>query len=80
VRAPHLMLRMVIGNRVMIGTVNAASAHFQMAVDDLQRAGVLWGDHVAQLITDRHPYEDFAAALRQHSATEIKCVIEWASS
>jgi hypothetical protein len=34
---------------------------------------------VAQLITHRHPFSDFEAALRQHPPDEIKSVIEWAT-
>jgi len=51
-----------------------------MAVDDLEHAHLRWGGHVAKLITHRHPATDFAAALGQHSADEIKSVIEWAAA
>jgi len=63
-----------------VGSVNAARDHFQMAVDDLEHAHLRWGGHVAKLITHRHPATDFAAALGQHSADEIKSVIEWAAA
>lgn len=79
VRASHLMLRLVLGNQVMVGTINSAREHFQMAVDDLSQATATWGDHVAHVITHRHAYTDFAAALGQHSAVEIKCIIDWAA-
>jgi len=72
-----LIRRLVLGNQVMVGSVNAARDHFQMAVDDLSHALLLWGDHVDQLITDRHPYTDFDTSLHQHTADEIKAVIEW---
>jgi threonine dehydrogenase-like Zn-dependent dehydrogenase len=75
----ELIRRLVLGNQVMVGSVNAARDHFQMAVDDLAHAHLLWGDHVAQLITHRYPSADFATALRQHPADEIKAVIEWAT-
>ncbi len=32
-----------------------------------------------QLITNHHPYADFDTALHQHTADEIKAVIEWNS-
>jgi len=73
----ELIRQLVLDNQTMVGSVNAARDHYQMAVDDLQQASLLWGDHVAQLITHRHPYPDFATALQQHPADEIKSVIEW---
>lgn len=72
-----LIRQLVLDNQVMVGSVNAARDHFQMAVDDLAHASLLWGDHVAQLITNRHPYTDFDTALHQHTSDEIKAVIEW---
>ncbi|MBA3944798.1 MAG: glucose 1-dehydrogenase [Herpetosiphonaceae bacterium] len=73
----ELVRRLVLENQVLIGSVNAARAHFQMAVDDLLAAHLRWGDHVAKLITNRHPSTDFQTALTTHEANEIKVVIEW---
>jgi threonine dehydrogenase-like Zn-dependent dehydrogenase len=73
----ELIRELVLKNQVMAGSVNAARDHYQMAVDDLVHAQLMWGDHVNQLITNRHPYTDFDSALHQHSADEIKAVIEW---
>ncbi len=73
----ELIRELVLDNQVMVGSVNAARDHYQMAVDDLLHASLLWGDHVAKLITHRHPYPDFATALQQHPDDEIKAVIEW---
>jgi threonine dehydrogenase-like Zn-dependent dehydrogenase len=75
----ELIRRLVLQNQVMVGSVNAARDHFQMAVDDLAQAHLLWGEHVAHLITNRHPFADFDTALHQHGADEIKAVIEWSS-
>jgi threonine dehydrogenase-like Zn-dependent dehydrogenase len=74
-----LMRQLVLDNQAMIGSVNAARDHFQMAVDDLERARARWGDHVAKLITTHHPTADFAAALDQHEPGDIKVVVEWGS-
>jgi threonine dehydrogenase-like Zn-dependent dehydrogenase len=74
----ELIRRLVLSNQVMVGSVNAARDHFQMAVNDLAHARLVWGKHVEQLITHRHPYADFEVALRKHPADEIKSVIEWA--
>lgn len=77
---PDLIRQLVLGNQVMVGSVNAARAHFQMAVDDLQQAHQRWGDHLNQLITHRHPVTDFQEALTHHPDDEIKTVIEWQKS
>ncbi len=76
----ELIRELVLDNQVMVGSVNAARDHFQMAVDDLAHARLRWDDHITRLITHRHSYKDFETALRQHPADEIKAVIEWASS
>jgi threonine dehydrogenase-like Zn-dependent dehydrogenase len=73
----ELIRRLVLGNQVMIGSVNAARGYFQMAVDDLARARLAWGDHVARLISHRHGYQDFGDAFGNHGADEIKVVVEW---
>jgi len=75
----ELIRRLVLGNHVMVGSVNAARDHFQMAVDDLAHAHLLWGDRLAQLITHRHPCADFGVALGPHPPEDIKSVIEWAT-
>ncbi len=75
--AADLMRQLVLGNQLVIGSVNAARDHFQMAVDDLALAQLRWPGHVASLITSRHPASDFAAVLHYHDAEEIKTVLEW---
>jgi threonine dehydrogenase-like Zn-dependent dehydrogenase len=73
----ELIRQLVLDNQVMLGSVNAARDHFQIAVDDLAHAHLLWGDHIARLITHRYPYTDFKTALDEHPPDEIKAVIEW---
>jgi threonine dehydrogenase-like Zn-dependent dehydrogenase len=73
----ELIRQLVLHNQVMLGSVNAARDHFQMAVDDLAHAHLLWGDHIARLITHRYPYPDFETALGEHPPDEIKAVVEW---
>jgi threonine dehydrogenase-like Zn-dependent dehydrogenase len=75
----ELIRQLVLDNQAMVGSVNAARDHFQMAVDDLSRAHLRWGDHLSGLITHHHAYTDFAAALGQHPPEEIKAVVEWGS-
>jgi len=72
-----LIRRLVLGNQVMIGSVNASRGHFQMAVDDLIRAQQTWGDHVTRLISHHRPYTDYQSALTHHESDEIKVVLEW---
>ena len=72
-----LIRQLVLKNQIMVGSVNDAQGHFQMAVDDLARAQLRWGDHLQKLITQHHPVEDFLNALTHHEADEIKVVIEW---
>jgi threonine dehydrogenase-like Zn-dependent dehydrogenase len=72
-----LIRQLVLDNQAMLGSVNAARDHFQMAVDDLAAARLKWGEHMDQLITHRHPYSDFQSAFSEHPADEIKTVIEW---
>ncbi len=80
IEGAELIRQLVLDNQAMVGSVNAARDHYQMAVDDLLHASLLWGDHVSKLITHRHPYTDFATALQQHPADEIKAVIEWSGT
>jgi threonine dehydrogenase-like Zn-dependent dehydrogenase len=73
----ELVRRLVLGNQAMVGSVNAAHGHYQMAVDDLAHAQLRFPDHVEKLVTHRHPVSELAAALGDHPAGEIKSVIEW---
>ncbi len=75
---PQLIRRLVLGNQVMIGSVNAARDHYQMAVEDLAVGRLRWGSHVDKLITHRHAAVDFQKAFDSHEADEIKAVIDWA--
>jgi threonine dehydrogenase-like Zn-dependent dehydrogenase len=73
----ELISRLVLGNRVMVGSVNASRDHYQMAVDDLMNAHLRWGDHLDRLVTTRYPHTEFLAALGHHDENEIKGVLEW---
>jgi hypothetical protein len=50
----ELIRELVLKNQLMVGSVNAARDHYQMAVDDIAYAALLWGDHVTKLITNHH--------------------------
>jgi len=73
----ELIRQLVLDNQVMLGSVNAARGHFQMAVDDLAQAHLRWGAQIAGLITDRYSPDQFAGLTGQHRADSIKEVIEW---
>ncbi|MBI3394036.1 MAG: glucose 1-dehydrogenase [Nitrospirae bacterium] len=77
IRGAELIRRLVLGNQLMVGSVNASRDHFQMAVSDLLDARLRWGDHVADLITHRYPHTEFKSAFEHHEPDEIKAVLEW---
>lgn len=76
-----LIRQLVLQNQVMVGSVNAARVHFQMAVEDLAHTALRWGvGTIASLITHRYTYKDLDRPLRQHGPDEIKVVIEWSDA
>ena len=78
VDGPELVRQLVLDNQIMLGSVNAARGHFQMAVDDLSTAQFRWGAHIAGLITNHYPFSRFAELVANHPPDAIKEVIEWA--
>jgi len=77
IEGSELISRLVLGNRVMVGSVNAGRDHYRMAVDDLMAAHLRWGNHPDRLITNRYPYPEFLTALGSHDENEIKVVLDW---
>jgi threonine dehydrogenase-like Zn-dependent dehydrogenase len=75
----QLVRQLVLGNQIMLGSVNAARGHFQMAADDLARARLRWGAHVDGLIT-RYPVAQFSELVGHAQPDAIKEVITWASA
>lgn len=73
----EIIRRLVLNNQILVGSVNAARDHFQMAIEDLAAARLRWGRHVERLITHRHRPAEAEAALAAHPADEIKAVVEW---
>jgi threonine dehydrogenase-like Zn-dependent dehydrogenase len=67
---------MVLGNNVIVGSVNANKRHWYKAGAALARADRSW---LAQLLTRREPPERFEAAL-ERGPDEIKVVIEFAKA
>ena len=67
----ELIRQLVLDNQVMLGSVNAARGHFQMAADDLAQAHLRWGAQIASLITHRYSSEsicrtDGSASIRRN--------------
>jgi len=77
--ACDLLRAIVLDNQIIIGSVNAARGHYEMAVDDLLHANSRWPDHLEKLITHRCRPADAVKALQQHPADEIKAIVEWSS-
>jgi threonine dehydrogenase-like Zn-dependent dehydrogenase len=76
----ELIRQLVLDNQVMLGSVNAAPGHFQMAADDLAQAHLRWGAQISSLITNRYSRDQFAGLKDQHRPDAIKEVIEWAQA
>lgn len=73
----EIMKQIVLKNQIILGSVNASTRHFAMAIDDLEKAKNKWGTLVDELITQKVPHTDFMKAIHFQSADDIKTVIEW---
>ena len=80
VAADMLNLDFVLGNKVMVGTVNANREHFEAGVRDLAIAEVQWPGWLSRLLTHPiHGLEDWAKAyelLGQPGAIKVFIEIE----
>src|ERR687886_582182 len=66
VNADHIKQGFVLGNKVMVGTVNAARTDFVRGVDDLIKAEALFPGWLSQLLTTPvRGLENYAEMLRQ---------------
>ena len=66
---------LVLGNKVVFGSVNANRADFEQGVRDLGEAERRWPGFLATLITARVPLADAAPAVT-HDPRQIKVVVE----
>lgn len=73
----ELIRQLVLDNQLMLGSVNAARDHFQMAVDDLEVASLRWPGLVEKLLTNSYPYDQAPQAILNHPESAIKVTIEW---
>lgn len=68
---------MVLGNRLVFGTVNAARRHFEAGVRDLEFAEERLPGWMVKLITRRLPFTDALRAL-DRTPEDVKTVLEFA--
>ncbi len=73
--AACLELELVLGNRVVFGTVNANRTDFEAGMGDLARAAVRWPGWLAGLVTRRVPLERFREAFERRPG-DVKVVVE----
>jgi glucose 1-dehydrogenase len=73
----EMMSRIVLKNQIILGSVNAGPLHFELALEDLEKAKGRWGNLMNELITTEVPYEKFNEALEQRSVDDIKTVVTW---
>lgn len=66
---------LVLGNRMLLGSINAHRADFEQGVRDLAEAERRWPGLLASLITRRVPLAEAASAV-PHDPTQIKTVVE----
>ena len=77
INADSLMEQLVLKNQLILGSVNASMEHFSIAVADLQKSLLQWPDAIKRLITEKIHFTQFDKALHNHSANEIKVVVDW---
>lgn len=75
----RLNLETVLGNKVLLGTVNADRANFEAAVRALEEAERRWPGWLSRLITRRVGLSDYRQALDRGS-DDVKVVIDIASA
>lgn len=77
IEAGQLLQQLVLKNQVFLGSVNASIYHYQMAVEDLRACLQQWPEAINAVITEKISYQDFDKVIHQHTADEIKIVVEW---
>jgi threonine dehydrogenase-like Zn-dependent dehydrogenase len=76
VDSDSLNLDMVLGNKLVFGTVNANRRHFEAAARMLGAAVRKWPGVVDQIVTRRVPADQFASAFARQP-DDIKTVISF---
>lgn len=76
IESDRLNRKMVLGNRVVFGSVNAHHKDYEQARADLGRIREAWPGAIDGFITHRRPLDDFRAALDEADKSELKTVLE----
>lgn len=69
--ADSMNLNIVLGNKVIFGTVNASRKYFEMGISEFSK----WQSLMAEMITRKNPIENFPGALRREDG-DVKSIIE----
>jgi glucose 1-dehydrogenase len=77
VSVDHLNLELVLGNKVVFGTVNANRRHFESGVRHLGEIEARWPGLLSRITTTRLPIEDFAEGVRR-APGDVKKIVELA--
>jgi len=72
-----VLKQVVLGNQVLVGTVNAAAADFDMALEDLGHFRARWPGGLERLLCTEHSPEDFRDVVTGKKAGGIKDVIRF---
>ena len=75
--AGKLFTDLVLGNKVLFGSVNANKTYFEKGVKDLMAIRKKWNGFLEKIITRRASYEDLEKAYSPESQEEIKTIIEF---
>jgi threonine dehydrogenase-like Zn-dependent dehydrogenase len=78
IAAAALLRQMVLKNQILLGSVNAGTDHYRMAVDILTASLERWPEVLGAIVTSKVPYAGIETALSGHSDDEIKVVVDWA--
>ncbi|MDP2923785.1 MAG: glucose 1-dehydrogenase [Candidatus Omnitrophota bacterium] len=73
--ADKINLDMVLGNKIIFGTVNANRKYFEMGVTHFQTFQHLWPGLLEKMITRRYAFQDFKEGL-DRKREDIKIVLE----
>jgi threonine dehydrogenase-like Zn-dependent dehydrogenase len=72
----EMVRHLVLGNQLLLGSVNASRGHFEMAVRDLAQAELRWSGRVAKLV-QHYPVAEFARRIEHPEPDAIKSVIDY---
>lgn len=72
-----MMRDMVLGNRILFGSVNSRRAHVETALARLQAFQRRWGDAIDDALTHTFAPEDAAAAFEENGEHLVKKAIDW---